>query len=143
MFVPLIATLVPTAPLVGVKPVIVGGLAVTVKLPALVPVPPGVVTLIVPVVAPAGTVAWIAVAELTAKPALTPLKATAVAPVKFVPLIATLVPTAPLVGVKPVIVGGLDVTVVARGVVPDTPGVPSPATAPLAPGASATATAVH
>ena len=53
-FVPLIVTLVPTGPLVGVKLVIVGA---TVKLPALVAVPPGVVTLSGPVVAPAGTVA--------------------------------------------------------------------------------------
>ena len=55
-FVPLIATLVPAGPLVGVKLVIVGGLS-TVKLLALVAVPPGVVTLSGPVVAPAGTVA--------------------------------------------------------------------------------------
>ena len=54
--VPLMDTLVPTGPLAGVKLVIVGGL-ITVKLPALVAVPPGVVTLMVPVVAPAGTVA--------------------------------------------------------------------------------------
>ena len=54
--VPLMVTLVPTGPLAGVKLVIVGGL-MTVKLPALVAVPPGVVTLIVPVVAPVGTVA--------------------------------------------------------------------------------------
>ena len=39
--------------------------------------------------------------------ALTPLNATAVAPVKFVPVIVTLVPTGPLVGAKLVIVGGL------------------------------------
>ena len=52
-FLPLIVTVVPTDPLVGVKLVIVGA---TVKLPALVAVPPGVVTLSVPVVAPAGTV---------------------------------------------------------------------------------------
>ena len=39
------------------------------------------------------------------KLALTPLNVTAVAPVKFVPLIVTLVPTGPLVGVKLVIVG--------------------------------------
>ena len=51
-FRPLIVTLVPTGPLVGVKLVIVGA---TVKLPALVAVPPGVVTLSVPVVAPVGT----------------------------------------------------------------------------------------
>ena len=55
-FVPLIVTLVPTGPLVGVKLVIVGGLN-TVKLLALVAVPPDVVTPIGPVVAPAGTVA--------------------------------------------------------------------------------------
>ena len=84
---------------------------ITVKTFALVPVPPGVVTLSGPVVAPVGTVAWIVVAEVTVKLALTPLNATAVAPVKFVPLIVTLVPTGPLVGVKLVIVGGLAVTV--------------------------------
>jgi hypothetical protein len=42
---------------VGVKLVIVGALALTVKVLALVAVPPGVVTLTGPVVAPAGTVA--------------------------------------------------------------------------------------
>jgi hypothetical protein len=57
-FVPLMVTLVPTGPLAGVKLVIVGGaLATTVKLFVLVAVPPGVVTLSGPVVAPAGTVA--------------------------------------------------------------------------------------
>ena len=56
-FVPLIVTLVPAGPLVGVKPVIVGALAAIVKLLALVAVPSGVVTLTGPVVAPAGTVA--------------------------------------------------------------------------------------
>jgi hypothetical protein len=39
----------------------------TVKLPELVPVPAAVVTLIVPVVAPAGTVAVIEESELTVK----------------------------------------------------------------------------
>ena len=56
-FVPLIVTLVPAGPLVGVKLVIVGALALTVKLLALVAVPPGAVTLTGPVAAPAGTVA--------------------------------------------------------------------------------------
>ena len=55
-FVPLIVTLVPTGPLVGVKLVTVGA-GTTVKLLALVAVPPGVVTLTGPLVAPAGTVA--------------------------------------------------------------------------------------
>src|SRR5947208_6396251 len=80
---------------------------VTVKLETLVAVPPGVVTLIVPVVAPVGTVAVICVAELTVNVALVPLNFTAVAPVKAVPVIVTLAPTTPLVGVKLVIVGGL------------------------------------
>src|SRR5437660_5102854 len=84
----------------------VGGLT-TVNELALVAVPPGVVTLTGPVVAPAGTVARIAVSEVTVKVALTPLNDTEVAPVKFVPLIVTLVPTGPLVGVKLAIVGGL------------------------------------
>ena len=54
--VPPMVTLVPTGPLAGVKPVIVGG-GITVKLLALVAVPPGVVTVMGPVAAPAGTVA--------------------------------------------------------------------------------------
>jgi hypothetical protein len=105
-FVPLIVTLVPASPLVGVKPVIVGGLR-TVKFVALVAVPPGVVTLSGPVVAAAGTVAVIAVAEVTVNKALVPLNRTRVAPLKFVPVIVTVAPTAPLVGEKLVIVGGL------------------------------------
>src|SRR5207245_5839892 len=103
--VPLIVTLVPTDPLVGAKLVIVVDPLPTVKAPLLVAVPAGVVTLSGPVVAPAGTVAWIAVSEVTVKLALTPLKATAVAPVKLVPLMVTLVPAGPLVGAKLVIVG--------------------------------------
>ena len=43
-FVPLIVTIVVSGPLAGEKPVIVGGLGVTVKLPALVAMPPSVVT---------------------------------------------------------------------------------------------------
>ena len=44
-FVPVNVTLVPTAPLAGLKLVTVGAGTVTVKLPVLVAVPPGVVTL--------------------------------------------------------------------------------------------------
>ena len=54
--VPLMVTLIPIGPIGGVKLVIVAGLII-VKLLALVAVPPGVVTPIDPVVAPAGTVA--------------------------------------------------------------------------------------
>src|SRR5438445_5494863 len=80
----------------------------TVRALALVAVPPGVFTLSGPVVAPLGTVAEIEVAEVTVKfVALVPLNRTAEAPVKFVPVICTVVPTEPLVGEKLVIVGGL------------------------------------
>src|SRR5207247_4393398 len=72
---------------------------------ALVAVPPGVVTRIGPVVAPAGTSARIEVAESTMKPALTVLKVTAVAPVRLVPVIVTMVPAGPLAGVKLAMVG--------------------------------------
>jgi hypothetical protein len=65
-----------------------------------------VTTLIFPAVAPAGTIAPIRVDDLTVKLALTPLNLTEVAPVKFVPLIFTVLPTEPLVGAKLVIVGG-------------------------------------
>src|SRR2546428_3504669 len=97
----------------------VGGVSTLNEL-ALVAVPPGVVTLTGPVFAPAGTVAWIAVSEVTVKVALVPLNATAAAPVKLVPLIVTLVPTGPLVGEKPAIVGALTtVKELALAAVPD------------------------
>ena len=54
-FAPLIVTAVPAGPLAGVKLAIIGETS-TVKLLAVVAVPPGVVTLSGPVVAPAGTV---------------------------------------------------------------------------------------
>src|SRR2546425_569535 len=88
--------------------VVSGAVLMTVNTLVLVAVPQGVVTLSGPVVAPVGTVSRITVAEVTVKgAALTPLNVTAVAPVRFVPLSITLVPTSPLVGVKLVIVGGM------------------------------------
>jgi hypothetical protein len=102
-FVPLIVTTVPAAPLVGVKLVIAG---VAVKLLVLVPVPSEVVTLTGPDVAEAGTVAEIAVSDVTVNAAAVPLKVTDVAPVKWAPLIVTTVPPVPLAGVKLVIAGG-------------------------------------
>jgi len=130
--VPVIVTLAPTSPLVGEKLVMVGG-NTTVKLLALVAVPPGVVTLIVPVVAPAGTVAVICVAELTVNVALVPLNFTAVAPVYAVPVTVTLAPTAPLLGEKLVIEGG-GITVKELALVPVPPAVVTlmvPVVAPL------------
>jgi hypothetical protein len=105
--VPSIVTVVPLGPLAGEKDVIVGDpVGVTVKLPELVAVPPGAVTLIFPVMAPDGTSAVIRVAESTVKlVALVVLNFTSVAPVKFVPVITTDVPTGPEIGTNEVIVG--------------------------------------
>ena len=46
------------------------------------------------------------------KLALVPLNSTAVTPVKLVPLIVTLAPTRPLLGVKLAMVGGLETVTV-------------------------------
>ena len=79
----------------------------TVKIAELVPVPAALVTLMGPVVAPAGTVTVICVDEFKVKlDADTPLNFTEVAPVKFVPVIMTLFPTPVDVGVKLETVGG-------------------------------------
>lgn len=63
-FCPVIVTYVPTGPLGGVKYAICG-IGATVKSVALVAVPAEFWTWILPVVAPAGTVAVMRVAELT------------------------------------------------------------------------------
>jgi hypothetical protein len=81
-----------------------------VKLEAPTAVPADVVTEILPVLAPFGTVVEMLVADVTVKVALLFPNFTAVVPVKFVPAIVTTVPTRPLAGVKPVIVG--DATIV-------------------------------
>jgi len=105
-FVPVSVTLVPTGPLVGETVVIVGAAALTVKLPADVAVPCGVTTEIFPVNAALGTVAVTLVALTTANVvAATPPIETDVAPVRFVPVTEIEVPTAPLVGLKLVMVG--------------------------------------
>jgi len=106
--VPLITTLVPTGPDPGVKLVIAGG---TRKEAALEAAPAAFVTLIFPVVAPEGTVTVIWVAELIANVgAVVVLKATALAVSKLVPVTTTVVPVAPLPGVKPETVGGTAMT---------------------------------
>lgn len=92
---PVIVTLVPTGPLVGVKLSIFG---LTLKLVALVPVPPGAVTVIFPVVAPLGTEVEIELWLPTLKVAAVPLNFTAVAPVKPDPATVTAVATVPEVG---------------------------------------------
>jgi hypothetical protein len=73
----------------------------TVKAVGLVALPPGVVTWIFPVTAPAGTVAVICESEPTEKTAIfPPPKVSLDAPVKLVPVMVTEVPTGPLGGVK-------------------------------------------
>jgi hypothetical protein len=64
-----------------------------------------VVTLIGPVVAPVGTVVTICVAVFVVIDAVVPLNFTEVAPVRFVPVMVTEVPTGPVVGVNDVMVG--------------------------------------
>jgi hypothetical protein len=119
--VPVSVTVAPTAPLVGVKLVSVGGL--TVKLDELVAVPPGVVTVHLPEDAPTGTLVEICVSESTENVALTPFSETSVAPVKPVPVIVTARFAMPLSGVKPVMVGGGIVTVNDELLVAVPPGV--------------------
>ena len=87
----------------------------TVKLVVVVTVPPGVVIVIGPVVAPVGTVAVIWVAEFTTTlVAVAPLKLTWTDPTKPEPEITTEVPTCPEVGVKEVMVGAAGVLVNAK-----------------------------
>jgi len=95
----------------------VAGLS-TVKV-ELVVVPASVVTLTGPLVAVAGTMAVIWPLETTAYPALTPLKATALVPVRLAPEIVTVVPGAPLDGLKLEIVGGGDEAAVTGAVAAD------------------------
>jgi hypothetical protein len=127
--VPAMVTAVPRPPLLGLKLLIAG---VTGKAVGLTAGPPGAVTVIVPVVAPAGTVAVIFVLEVTVKVvAEVPLKLTAVLPVRFVPLMVTTVPTGPLAGENEVKVGGgatLNVLVAAP---PGVVTVNEPVTAPV------------
>lgn len=102
---PAIVTFVPAVPLAGAKDEMVGAGGVTVNAVALVAVPPGVVTLIVPVDAPVGTVAVTEVSEPTVNDAEVAPNVTLVVPVKPVPVMVTLAPTGPLAGVKDEIVG--------------------------------------
>lgn len=107
-FVPVIVTDVPTTPMAGVKLRIVGEVELTVKLVALVAVCPPTVTVIVPLVAPIGTEVVMLVAVLAVTTAVTLLNLTILllgVVLKFVPVIVMDEPTAPLVGLKLVMVG--------------------------------------
>jgi hypothetical protein len=104
------ATLAPTAPLVGLRLVIVG-VDDTVKLSALVAVWPLTVTEMVPLEAPAGTVVvMLVVVEAVTVAVMLLLNFTmllAGVVLKPVPVIVTVAPIAPLVGVKEVMVVGI------------------------------------
>lgn len=105
--VPAIVTIAPAAPLKGLKSVIVG-IGITVKSDALVTVIPFKVKEILPVVAPDGTVVIILVAVEPVTIDGVPLNIITLfagVALKFVPVIVTVALTAPLVGVKAVIVG--------------------------------------
>ncbi len=107
-FVPLIVTEVPTGPDVGERLVILGKM-MTVKATPLLATPPTVTTTF-PVVAPPGTVTEMPVALQLVGVAAVPLKVTVLVPCdapKFVPLIATGVPTEPEFGFRPVMLGPL------------------------------------
>jgi hypothetical protein len=73
-----------------------------------VAVPPEVVTLMGPVeLLMAGTIMTICALDVLVTVAETPFTLTVLPVVKFVPVMVTVVPGGPLVGVKPVIVGGV------------------------------------
>ena len=97
---------------------------VSVKLEALVAVPPGDLTVSGPVVAPEGTVAVIWLDELTVNAALTPLNNTFVAPVKLAPVMVTPAPTAALEGENPEIAGAVAEAAQLRATVPEAAGLP-------------------
>src|ERR1017187_9566173 len=80
----------------------------------LVASPPGAITETGPVVAFVGTVAVIWLPELSVKAALVPLNHTTEAPAKFVPLMTTLLLTAPDVGEKLVMPGTGEPSTFAR-----------------------------
>jgi len=83
---PLIVTVVPALPEVGLNEVTAG---ITLKLTELVVLPSGVVTVMGPVRAPGGTVAVIFVSDVTVNAAARSLNVTEVAPVNALPLIVT------------------------------------------------------
>jgi hypothetical protein len=102
---PAMATAVPAVPIVGVNPVMVGAPVepTTVKAVLLVAEPAGVVTVMGPVVAPAGTLVTIFVAVAEDTGATTPLNLAVfwLAVVENpVPWMVTGVPTAPLSGLN-------------------------------------------
>lgn len=103
---PVTVTDVPLMPLVGVKLSMRGPVVSTVYVDALVAVPDCVVTEIEPVTAPAGTVAVICVSLSALNPALTLFENfTELTKRKFIPVTTTWLPTTPIEGLNPLMVG--------------------------------------
>lgn len=98
----LVPVIVIGVPKIGVKLVTVGAGCVTVKFEDDTTDPAGVVTVIGPEVAPVGTLAVKdkPVVATVGAAAATPLNFTPVAPNRFVPVIVTVAPTKPEVGVN-------------------------------------------
>src|SRR5674476_495343 len=92
-------TVVAFAPVVGVKLVMVGA-GIKVNVPELTAVPPGVVRLIVPVVPLPTTAVTVFASTTVTELAEVPPMLTAEVPKRFVPVMVTVVPLAPVVGVK-------------------------------------------
>lgn len=106
-FIPMIFTIEPTKPLGGVK-LVMKGVGITTKLGTLVTLTPLAVTEIFPVDAPEGTLVVMVSEVDSVTVATTPLKSTTFSlaiSLKFVPVMITSAPTAPLGGVNPVMVG--------------------------------------
>jgi hypothetical protein len=105
--VPAITTDTPTAPLVGVRLLMLGA-ALTVNAMPLLAMPPAAVTTTLPVVAPAGTVAVMLLALQLLMVAVVPLNFTLPLPCdepKFEPAMTMAEPTAPLFGVRLLMLG--------------------------------------
>jgi hypothetical protein len=111
-------TVVPATPLVGENELMEAG-GIYVKPVADVPVPPSVVTVILPVL-PLATTAVIALSLTTVnEAAAVPPKLIAVAPVKYEPLIVTDAPVTPVAGVNELTTGaGINVNAVAEDPAP-------------------------
>src|ERR1051325_8944489 len=95
----------PGRALLGANPVMLGS---TLNIPLLIVVPARLVTLIFPVVAPAGITALMELAETTliGIVVLVPLNCTSLAVERSVPEIKMVAPTLPLIGEKELIAGG-------------------------------------
>jgi hypothetical protein len=132
-FVPVIVTVAPLAPVAGVNDVMVGA-GMNVKFVADEEVPPGFTKVITPVV-PDPTVTVILVAVLAVIVAGVPPIVTEVAPLRLVPVIVTVAPLAPVVGVNDVMVGaGMNANPAEEAVPPGVvtltlPEAPAPTTA--------------